>query len=162
VLGARADADVTNPVLLVDRGKSGEPRASLSPYFRWECELGIERIRDIVAADVRFEITGVRGLRYFGETGCVKEIGFYNADNEYWMRGFRFVSLCQRSGVDLVRSIQFSIHDTRHGILFRGRGFGHLCGMSQYSAETMAREGAGYMKILATYYPNYICATKEL
>lgn len=37
--------------------------------------------------------------------------------------------------------------------LFKGRGYGHGVGMSQYGALGMAREGAAYDEILAHYYP---------
>lgn len=35
---------------------------------------------------------------------------------------------------------------------FRGRGWGHNVGMSQYGAQAMATAGAGYREILAHYY----------
>ncbi len=37
-------------------------------------------------------------------------------------------------------------------VVFRGRGWGHHVGMSQYGAEAMASAGAAYPEILAHYY----------
>ena len=45
-------------------------------------------------------------------------------------------------------------------IAFKGHGYGHGIGMSQYGAEGGARAGATYSKILSTYYPGTSLGTK--
>ena len=40
--------------------------------------------------------------------------------------------------------------------VFRVSGYGHGLGMSQYGADLMAKEGAGYAEILAHYYPGTV------
>ena len=37
--------------------------------------------------------------------------------------------------------------------VIKGKGFGHGVGMSQWGAKAMARRGADYRQILATFYP---------
>lgn len=51
-----------------------------------------------------------------------------------------------------LRSTAFSIETTDSEITFRVTGFGHGVGMSQYGANTMAKEGKSYRDILCWYY----------
>ncbi len=52
-----------------------------------------------------------------------------------------------------LRSTDFQLKWTGESFLFTVSGYGHGLGMSQYGANTMAREGLGYAEILAHYYP---------
>ena len=52
-----------------------------------------------------------------------------------------------------LRSTAFSLDYTDPGFLFTVTGYGHGVGMSQYGANVMAEEGAGYREILEHYYP---------
>lgn len=45
-------------------------------------------------------------------------------------------------------------------VTFKGRGYGHGIGMSQYGAEGGARQGQTYAKILAKYYPGTQLSTR--
>ncbi len=56
-------------------------------------------------------------------------------------------------GPTLIRSGIFDI--TRHGnrITFKGRGYGHGVGLSQWGAYYMAKAGKNYLEILSFYYP---------
>ena len=54
----------------------------------------------------------------------------------------------------------FSLRSTDFGLSFRDdrfiftvRGYGHGVGLSQYGADTLARQGSDYQSILAHYYP---------
>lgn len=40
-----------------------------------------------------------------------------------------------------------------HIVRFEGRGFGHGVGLCQYGAQTLAKQGRGYLDILHWYYP---------
>lgn len=56
-------------------------------------------------------------------------------------------------GSDRVRSTWFEAIRTRGDhVHFRGRGWGHGVGMSQWGAHTMASAGVGYRRILSFYY----------
>lgn len=44
----------------------------------------------------------------------------------------------------------FEVNDS--GIVFTAQGFGHLVGMSQYGANTMAEQGSSFEEILTHYY----------
>ena len=52
-----------------------------------------------------------------------------------------------------LRSTAFTLDRTDEGFLFTVTGYGHGVGMSQYGANVMAGDGAGYEEILAHYYP---------
>ncbi len=52
-----------------------------------------------------------------------------------------------------LRSTAFTLDYTDPGFLFTVTGYGHGVGMSQYGANVMAQDGAGYEEILAHYYP---------
>lgn len=52
-----------------------------------------------------------------------------------------------------LRSAAFTLQYTNGEFLFTVTGYGHGVGMSQYGANVMARDGAGYRDILSHYYP---------
>ncbi len=56
-------------------------------------------------------------------------------------------------GNEVIRSTLFEIRPQDDGVVFVGSGHGHGVGMSQWGAEAMAKRGAGYHEILATFYP---------
>ena len=51
-----------------------------------------------------------------------------------------------------LRSPAFTVEKTKDGFLFNVKGYGHLVGMSQYSADYMARQGASYKDILLHFF----------
>ncbi len=55
-------------------------------------------------------------------------------------------------GATNLKSALFQIKPDTHGILFKGKGYGHGVGMSQWGAYRMAQEGFGYQDILKHYY----------
>ncbi|MFV0422830.1 SpoIID/LytB domain-containing protein [Oleidesulfovibrio sp.] len=56
-------------------------------------------------------------------------------------------------GATKMKSTLCNIGTSGNNITFHGVGYGHGVGMSQWGAEGMAREGAGFKQILAHYYP---------
>lgn len=76
-------------------------------------------------------------------------------------RGVHVESLCiggvQVSGTEVrslfsLRSASFELEAARGKLIFYVTGYGHGVGMSQYGAETMARNGSTWQEILAHYY----------
>lgn len=53
-----------------------------------------------------------------------------------------------------LRSANFDVELNGKSIIFKVKGYGHGVGMSQWGAETMARNGKNYEEILTYYYPN--------
>lgn len=52
-----------------------------------------------------------------------------------------------------LRSAAFTVEYADGKLTFTTRGYGHGVGMSQYGANAMAKDGAGWQEILAHYYP---------
>ncbi len=50
-----------------------------------------------------------------------------------------------------LKSPAFTIEKTENGFVFKVKGYGHLVGMSQYSADYMARQGSDWQEILKDY-----------
>ncbi|MPM66468.1 Amidase enhancer [bioreactor metagenome] len=51
-----------------------------------------------------------------------------------------------------LRSASFSVKADSSAVTFSVTGYGHGVGMSQYGANTMAKEGKSYQEILSWYY----------
>ena len=51
-----------------------------------------------------------------------------------------------------LRSPYFEVDESGDTLTFHVTGYGHGVGMSQYGANAMAKEGAGYREILEHYY----------
>ena len=63
----------------------------------------------------------------------------------------------QYTGIDIrkkfnLRSTDFTIEEDNDNIVFTTKGYGHGVGMSQYGANTMAKNGSNYEEILEYYY----------
>ncbi len=53
-----------------------------------------------------------------------------------------------------IKSTLFQVTSHPDGLLFKGKGFGHGVGMSQWGARKMAQAGSDYENILKHYYQN--------
>ncbi|NCC57999.1 MAG: stage II sporulation protein D, partial [Synergistales bacterium] len=51
-----------------------------------------------------------------------------------------------------IKSVLTSIEKSGDAFIFKGKGYGHGVGMSQYGANVLAKEGKSYEEILAWYY----------
>ena len=69
------------------------------------------------------------------------------------LSGARFRRLM---GFSDVKSTLFSVDEEKKSVTFKGRGFGHGVGMSQWGARGLALTGASYEDILKYYYPQTI------
>lgn len=143
-------------IALRDVDEEGRAFGADSPYFHFR-----ERIAGREMERIGRSLSGLRELYgikldYIDGTDCVDFIGFIDKDGEvYWVKAYKFLSNAQRRGFHNLRSIQFKLYQRPGYYEFQGEGFGHLCGMSQYSAEALARKGADYRQLLARYYPDY-------
>lgn len=84
-------------------------------------------------------------------------IGEVQADEDGYVK-YAEISGNKVSAQDLrsvlgLKSCAFDIENTGAGVIkIRTYGNGHMVGMSQYGADYMARQGAGYQEILRYYY----------
>lgn len=66
--------------------------------------------------------------------------------------GKRFLGVYLRKTLGL-RSTAFTVTPEGDALRFDTRGYGHRVGLSQYGANAMAADGAGFREILRHYYP---------
>jgi stage II sporulation protein D len=94
----------------------------------------------------------VRELEVAGrsESGRARSVRVRGRDGEAYVdaRELRRVL-----GATVIRSTLFHTRAGSDGFVFYGSGYGHGVGMSQWAAQGMAREGAGYLQILRAFYP---------
>jgi stage II sporulation protein D len=144
------------PALCLDVDENGRPLAASSPYFEFSVSFTSQELGRLLSPLVKISRINDIRLKYFKGTECVDFIGLADeAYNIHWLKGFEFVSAIQQAGILELGSIQFLVEKQGDSFQFRGRGFGHQCGMSQYSAEALGRRGMSFKDILARYYPQY-------
>ncbi len=156
VFNSEFDNKIEDVILIKDVDENGIPLSINSPYYDFQVSIpGIEIVKNI---NYKIPIKSIEDikLKYFEGTECVDYIGFICSDgNIHWLKCYKFISMMHKSGYHRLQSIQFNIEKSGNNFIFTGNGFGHLCGMSQYSAEKMAINGASYIDILKKYYPYY-------
>ncbi|MBI2683238.1 MAG: SpoIID/LytB domain-containing protein [Acidobacteriales bacterium] len=64
------------------------------------------------------------------------------------------LAVVRRLGWSTVPSTNYEMRESGGRFLLEGTGHGHGLGLCERGAEAMAREGAGYQRILSYYYPN--------
>ncbi|MBN1799325.1 MAG: SpoIID/LytB domain-containing protein [Spirochaetales bacterium] len=144
------------PVLRKDVDDRGAPLALASPYFEFDVTFTSQEIARALSPFLKINNISDIKLTYFEGTECVDFIGLVDgSDNIHWLKAFKFVSLIQQSGTLKLGSIQFVVKKQGDSFRFIGKGFGHQCGMSQFSADALGRNGCGFREILLRYYPQY-------
>jgi len=115
----------------------------------WEASFTIGQINQMMAGDGIAGITNVEPAG-FSPSGRVSRIRFQttNGSTEMPANTTRI-----RLGSTVMKSTWWQ--ESRQGdrLVFRGKGYGHGVGMSQWGAKAMADQGFDYRKILAYYYP---------
>ncbi len=96
------------------------------------------------------DLSGAEGEEIFSvedrtASGTVKSV---RIGESFYITGSNFASLLS------LPSASFTAEYQKGMVEITTRGYGHLVGMSQYGANYMANEGAGYKEILAHYFPN--------
>ncbi len=162
VLKSNINENITDPVLLYDHDDYGIPLSINSPYYYFIEKINENHIKNMILPIIKIDKIIDINLIYFNKTNCVNFIGFVDQNNNnHFLKAYKFLSLAQREGFNDLRSIQFKINKAGDYYFFKGEGFGHLCGMSQYSAEQLAKKGYTYIEILKKYYPEYRVAEKR-
>ncbi len=98
--------------------------------------LPVESIKDIVPIER-------------SESGRIKKLGISQSDESFFLTGNSFRLIV---GPGKVKSCNFEIQKKDGAFIFKGTGYGHGVGMSQWGAYGMARAGYDFRKILAFYY----------
>ena len=134
--------------------KSKDHRA---PNYQWEKKYKQEQLIKILTAQ-GFDLATIEKINLTGRgpsgrargvvlTGRNKTIEVDSSDFRFWL--------------DL-RSTKFSVTRVNNGYVFKGKGWGHGVGMSQWGACQMAKEGHAYQEILDHYYQNTKLVKKDV
>lgn len=81
-----------------------------------------------------------------GRADMIEVVGS-NAKTEIKGQDFR-----RMIGFGRLKSLRFEIDKNENGLFFKGKGFGHGVGMSQWGAHGMSLKGFDYRDILSYYY----------
>jgi stage II sporulation protein D len=158
VLSSEPGNQPSEPLLLLDRDLRGDDLSVSSPWYSWTSTLTIEDLLAILYESNlinRVELPVKLETVNFSGTPCVDYLAVIGpGGEEQRVKSYNFVSKLQRSGINDFRSIQFTVTANRDTLFFTGKGFGHLCGMSQYSAERLVSMGYNYNQLLDFYYPH--------
>lgn len=125
------------------------PGDSLAPTLKTEQTLSTAEVQTLLAADKEIKLSKnpaewFQNIIYSESgTGAVREITVGGKK----MRGNALRTLLK------LKSPAFTFTLKDDGFHFTVMGYGHLCGMSQYSADYMARQGSTYREILKNFYP---------
>jgi stage II sporulation protein D len=122
-----------------------------SPDTYWRASVSRTKLgRALVPLGV--QVGPVRELRVVerSPSGRARSVRLRGRDGEQEIEAR---ALRESLGAKVIRSTLFEIRATPDGFLIVGSGHGHGVGMSQWGAEAMARRGAGYREILASFYP---------
>ncbi len=143
------DAALILPYL---RGKN-DPTDAISPYTDWTIELPKRELLEALSEDNEIKVTGIR-VGTIGDDQRVQDIQLLQSGGEartIRSNAFR-LTVNRRFGKDKLRSTLFELDSTDDVYIFKGKGYGHGVGLSQYGALELSRQGKLYNEILAHYF----------
>ena len=121
--------------------------ARLSPYSSWQRSISLREIEDA---------TGIRPIEDIyiltrTSTGRAKEILIKTPSGT---RRIKAQDLRRLLGWQRLPSTDFEVSRQGDFIIFRGSGYGHGVGLSQWSSLDMVLEGKSYREIINYFYPH--------
>ncbi|MGM0595493.1 MAG: SpoIID/LytB domain-containing protein [Myxococcota bacterium] len=117
-------------------------------YFRWKKTFSRNHISRLLK---KYGLKGYLekiNIIKRGVSGRAVAIQFSSRRNSIIIKG----ELKIRRALDNLYSSLFTVNKTKTGFTFRGGGFGHGVGMSQWGAINRAKKGQSFKKILYHYY----------
>ncbi len=118
------------------------PGDTLSPDFDSEVSVPCQKIRDIFTVKSEVSDSELIDISDLSDTSFIKEIPL----------GEKTVSAGDLASKLGLRSPYFTAEYNQGNYIFKVKGYGHGLGMSQYSADYMARQGSDYREILTHFY----------
>jgi stage II sporulation protein D len=133
--------DVWSSPLPYIKSKSA-PGDSLSPDFDSEATVTCKRIRKLFDISDDIKDSELIDIFALSDSSFAKEITL----------GQKTVSAGDIAAKLSLRSPYFTAEYKEGSYIFKVKGYGHGLGMSQYSADYMARQGSNYDEILRHFY----------
>ena len=118
------------------------PGDALSPDFDSELSVPCQKIREIFSVESDITDSELIDISQLSDTSFIKEICI----------GEKTVSAGDIASKLGLRSPYFTAEYNQGKYIFKVKGYGHGLGMSQYSADYMARQGSDYKEILTHFY----------
>jgi stage II sporulation protein D len=134
---------------------SVEDRFSVNqPGFSWERTLSFDDIQGCLKR-FGFPVTSIQDITVVerAASGRIKKLKISQPDEPFYLTGNSFRLIV---GPGKVRSSNFEVKIEDGQFIFKGNGFGHGVGMSQWGAYDMAKNGYKFKEILQFYYPKTI------
>lgn len=127
-----------------DKYSNGSP-GSTWEYFLPFSEAG-ERLKHF-----GIDVAGIKKLRFNSKSksGRVRDVTVFSENGACDIKGNNFRLAI---GGTKLKSMCFNYDILENGIFFKGNGYGHGVGMSQWGARKMALDGHDYKSILKKYY----------
>jgi stage II sporulation protein D len=126
--------------------KSVNCNSKNAPYESWQRKFSLNEIEKAIG------ISGFKGMEVSSYTasGRIRTLKIFTEVSDIEMKATEFRNLM---GFNELPSTRFSISKTDKAMIFKGKGYGHGVGLSQWGALEMARQGKRYRTILSHYYP---------
>lgn len=118
------------------------PGDSLSPDFDSEATVSCQKIRDVFDVDDSVKDSELVDIFSLSDSCFIKNIPVGNGS----------VTAGELAAKLSLRSPYFTAEYKEGNYIFFVKGYGHGLGMSQYSADYMARQGSDYQEILHHFY----------
>ena len=118
------------------------PGDTLSPDFDSEVSVPCQKLRELFSLGNKAKDSELIDISELSDTSFIKEINL----------GEKTVSAGDLASKFGLRSPYFTAEYNQGNYIFKVQGYGHGLGMSQYSADYMARQGSDYREILAHFY----------
>lgn len=118
------------------------PGDSLSPDYDSSLSVPCRKIREVFSVESDISDSELLDISALSDTSFVKEIAI----------GEKTVSSGDIAAKLGLRSPYFTAEYNQGNYIFNVKGYGHGLGMSQYSADYMARQGSDYKEILEHFY----------
>lgn len=113
----------------------------------WKLYLPYEEIAKIFGIKIRKKLF-IKTIKKT-KSGRLKSAKIVTKGHSIEVSGYNFR---RRIGFTRLKSTLFKMYHTKKGIVFKGSGYGHGVGMSQWGAFKMANSGYSYKDILKFYY----------
>ena len=129
-----------------------EPVRNETPYSSWEYEIGFEELARVLEKN-DYKTGRIKRVVARGKTGAgrVKNFMLYSEAGKTEIKSGKFRTMLGGRNIKSTK-IQ-NIINGRKSVVFKGSGWGHGVGMSQWGAKELAEKGWDYKKILRLYFP---------
>lgn len=128
-----------------------DPFSINCPYQKWTVKISTTQLKKMLQ-EAGFQLKKIKALKIVDkDTSSRAKVLLVSSKQRTQSISGR--KLREIIGFNLLRSTLFEVKNRKDEIIFRGRGWGHGVGMSQWGAARMGKLGYSVEEILQFYYP---------